>query len=259
MIRVLIADDEMIERKYLNKLFHKYPHKYSVIGEARNGQEVVQQVSIHHPDVIIMDINMPLMSGLTSAQKIKQLFPDTIILLNTAYAEFEFAQKAIEYHLDAYLLKPAREDLILRTIDECMKKRKKRFTSAPSAYAAELANRPVNNDDPIELVTDYIDKNPQLSLSLEELAQIAHFTPSYLSRIFREKKGITVTAYITQKRLENAKFLLIQSPLSIQEIASHCGFRTISHFNRVFKQNIDCSPQEFRHRSTYQEEYHAKL
>lgn len=250
MIRILIADDEMIERKYLKKLFGNYPYLFHVVGEARNGQEVTEKARELHPDVIIMDINMPLMDGLTSAQKIKQQFPDTIILLNTAYAEFEFAQKAVEYHLDAYLLKPAKEDLILKTIDDCIQKRKSSFSKAPSAYVADLTSGDTKKEDPVDLVTEYIDQNPHLALSLNDLAEVAHFSPPYLSRIFREKKGITVTAYITKKRMENAKFLLQQSTMSIQEIASHCGFRTISHFNRAFKQNTGYSPKEFRSQCT---------
>ena len=97
MLRILIADDEEIERKYLAALFVKHSDTYKVVGEACNGREVLELAAKNSPDIIIMDINMPGLDGLTSAQRIKQRFPDTIILLNTAYAEFEFARKAVEY------------------------------------------------------------------------------------------------------------------------------------------------------------------
>ena len=116
MLRILIADDEEIERKYLAALFVKHSDTYKVVGEACNGREVLELTAKNSPDIIIMDINMPGLDGLTSAQRIKQRFPDTIILLNTAYAEFEFARKAVEYGLNAYLLKPAEEEVILQTI-----------------------------------------------------------------------------------------------------------------------------------------------
>lgn len=252
MLKVLIADDEMIERKYLTTLFGKYPHLFTIVGEARNGKEVLRQADLLRPDVIIMDINMPFCDGLTCANEIRQHHPDTIILLNTAYAEFEFARKAVEYQLDAYLLKPAREEIILQTIESCLRKRR-RSSDAPSAYAESLASRAGSAGDAIKLVCDYIDANPQLSLSLEDLARIAHFSPSYLSRIFREQKGVTISAYITQKRMENAKYLLGHSKMDVRTIATHCGFPTISHFNRVFKQETGLSPMEFRRKFSDQE------
>ena len=84
MLRILIADDEEIERKYLAALFVKHSDTYKVVGEACNGREVLELTAKNSPDIIIMDINMPGLDGLTSAQRIKQRFPDTIILLNTA-------------------------------------------------------------------------------------------------------------------------------------------------------------------------------
>lgn len=126
MLKVLIADDESIERRYLLSLFTRHPDLFQVVGEAKNGKEVLQKAAEQIPDVIIMDINMPFMDGLSSAHQIKEQFPDTIILLNTAYAEFEFAKKAIDYGLDAYLLKPAKESQILEAIQNCYQKQQKR-------------------------------------------------------------------------------------------------------------------------------------
>lgn len=256
MLKVLIADDEMIERKYLTALFRKYPQQFSVVGEARNGREVIRLTSALHPDVIIMDINMPFTNGLSCARDIKQLYPDTIILLNTAYAEFEFARLAVEYQLDAYLLKPAREELILRTIEECLRKKR----TAPLTRTART-DAPVppsgSAADPVDLVAEYIDANAHRALSLQELARIAHFSPSHLSRIFRERKGITISAYITQKRMETAKYLLTHTTMDVQTVAARCGFQTISHFNRVFKQSAGLSPMEFRRQNAHEEKNDA--
>lgn len=256
MLKVLIADDEMIERKYLTTLFRKYPHLFNVVGVAQNGREVLRLAAQLYPDVIIMDINMPFTDGLTCAREIRQLYPDAIILLNTAYAEFEFARRAVEYRLDAYLLKPAREEVILQTIEECL--RKKRATAEPRATFAEpFPGR--GTDEPVNLVASYIDANSHQPLPLEELARIAHFSPSYLSRVFREKKGITISAYITRKRMENAKYLLAHTSMDVQTIAAQCGFNTISHFNRVFKQENGMSPMIFRRQFARQEEPNAEL
>lgn len=247
MIHVLVADDELIERRYLSALFARHSDRFQIVGEARNGREVVELAAKVKPDVIIMDINMPGIDGLHSARQIKKQFPDIIILLNTAYAEFEFARKALEYQLDAYLLKPASEETILATIQDCIRKRRLHI-GIPSAHAAAVVENGVYAaKDPVMQVVAYIDVNSHCALSLEELAAVAHFTPTYLSRIFHERMGLTVTAYITKRRIENAKYLLVHSVLDSREIAQQCGFASVSHFNRVFKQQTGLAPLEFRH------------
>lgn len=185
-----------------------------------------------------------ILDGLTSAQRIKQRFPDTIILLNTAYAEFEFARKAVEYGLNAYLLKPAEEEVILQTIDNCIRNNA-RIKDSPNGLSMLSVSK-----DSITHVTEYIDNNFNLPLTLDSLAEIAHFTPSYLSRIFHEKMGVTITEYITKKRIEKAEYLLIYTEASIQEIASRCGFSSTAHFHRIFKQKTDTTPLEYRHKHT---------
>lgn len=248
MLKILIADDESIERRYLADLFGKHADQFQVVGEAKNGKEIVALAVQLKPDIIIMDINMPLLNGLDSARAIKRQFPDMLILLNTAYAEFEFARRAVDYDLDAYLLKPAEEMQILTTIQNCLRKRKAR-NKIPSEHVKKLAGTHSNtSQDAVATVKDYVDEHFHMPLNLQSLADSVHFTPSYLSRLFHQTMGVTLKTYITLKRMENAKYLLENSEMSIQEISANCGFSNVSHFNRVFKQQTGLSPLEFRHR-----------
>jgi len=220
---------------------------YQVVGEAENGREVLELTADLNPDIIIMDINMPLLSGLESAVRIKTKYPQTIILLNTAYAEFEFARKAVDYGLDAYLLKPAKEGEIFSAIDTCFMRRGQKM--APSRHAAAITEQQCEiNDRSMEIVIRHIDEHFYDPLTLQQLADMVHFSPPYLSRIFHKKQGLTIKAYITGKRLENARYLLKETNLSIGEIAESCGFLNISHFDRIFKQQTDRSPMEYRRR-----------
>ncbi len=250
MWKVLIADDENIERRYLVTLFKRHPDLFQVVGEAKNGKEVLQKVAEHSPDVIIMDINMPFMDGLTTAHQIKEHSPDTIILLNTAYAEFEFAKKAIDYGLDAYLLKPAKESQILQAIQNCALKQHRKPSPASMSLPNLMQIPQDSSCDPVKAIVDYIDRNFHQDITLQQIAKMVHFSPSYISRIFHLRQGLTIKAYITQKRLESAKYLLEQTDLSIQEIASYCGFGTTPNFNRVFKLHAGITPLEYRHQHT---------
>lgn len=123
-INVLIADDEQLERKYLRQILSNYPYEYFVVGEAKNGKQAIELALDFKPDVVIMDVSMPVINGLEASRIIKKNSADTVIILNSAYSEFEFAKKALQYHLDAYLLKPASEEEITSTIESSLKKHK---------------------------------------------------------------------------------------------------------------------------------------
>lgn len=246
MLKILIADDEVIERKYLTSVFQKHTDKFKLVAAAQNGKEIVELADKHNPDVIIMDISMPCMNGLEAAHIIKQNHPDTIILLNTAYAEFEFARKAVEYGLDAYLLKPAKEPQIIETILNCHSKKTKTSTTPSQHINTVVTEHKSTSHHTISIIKEYIDEHFHQNLTLEELSELAHFSPSYLSRLFHNTTGLTLKTYITLKRLENAEYLLKNSSLNVHEIAFNCGFPNVSHFNRVFKAHTNLSPMEYR-------------
>lgn len=123
MYTIMISDDEKIERDYIRSVINKYPEKYKLIAEACNGQQIIELAFKYNPDIIIMDIKMPIYNGLEAAKIIKLKFKNMIIILNSAYAEFEFAQKAIDYDLDGYLLKPCSEKSIIEAIESSINKK----------------------------------------------------------------------------------------------------------------------------------------
>lgn len=246
MLKILIADDEVIERKYLTSVFQKHPDKFQLVAAAQNGNETIELTDKYKPDVIIMDISMPCMNGLDASHTIKKKHPKTIILLNTAYAEFEFARKAVEYGLDAYLLKPAKESQIIETILNCYGKKSKSAVTPSQHVSSVVTEHNSTSHHTISMVKNYIDEHFHQNLTLEELAELAHFSPSYLSRLFHNTTGLTLKTYITLRRLENAEYLLKNSSLNIHEIAFNCGFPNVSHFNRVFKAHTNLSPMEYR-------------
>ena len=142
MITVMIADDEVMERDYLKALFDQQKGKYRVVAQAENGKQAVEMATRYMPDVIIMDINMPMLGGIEAAKQIRRFVPRQIIILNSAYAEFEFARQAVAQHLDGYLLKPAGKSEVLTTIADCLLQREgpKRRDNAhtPASHLEEL-------------------------------------------------------------------------------------------------------------------------
>ena len=89
-------------------------------------------------------------------------------------------------------------------------------------------------------------QNLQSPPSLSELASVFHFSENYLIRIFRQSMGITPHAYVNAVRIRKAKLLLSTSNITADRIAYECGFADYAHFYRTFKNEIGCSPKEYR-------------
>lgn len=123
MHTVLIAEDEMIEREFLVNLLNRL-EDFHVVAKAGDGRTAVELAFLHRPDVAFLDIRMPLLDGLAAAGKIKKALPQTFIVLNSAFAEFKYAQQGIDCGVDAYLLKPSSESEIFSLL-------RSRFTPRP--------------------------------------------------------------------------------------------------------------------------------
>lgn len=115
MIRVLLVEDQEIVRRGLKTLLETKPD-LQVVGEADNGQKAIDQLEALHtmsqpPDVVLMDIRMPVMDGVKATQLICQQFPETKILVLTTFNDTEYVALALRFGAKGYLLKdtPAEE------------------------------------------------------------------------------------------------------------------------------------------------------
>ena len=108
--------------------------------------------------------------------------------------------------------------------------------------------REENEDERISKTKDYIAENYMRDISLTELADRVCMAPESFSRFFRKKTGRTPNRYLIDYRLGIAARMLLNTKLSVSEIGFSCGFNTLSHFNRLFRESKGCTPSEFRER-----------
>jgi DNA-binding NarL/FixJ family response regulator len=115
-IRVIIADDHEVVRMGIRVLLQQR-QSLRVVAEANTGEEAVEQTAIHRPDVVVMDIRMPGMSGVDACRKITQQFPETRVIMLTSYAEEELLFAAIRAGASGYVLKRIGSDDLVRSIE----------------------------------------------------------------------------------------------------------------------------------------------
>ena len=113
MIKVLIVDDEPKLREGMRTLIPWEEEGYTVVATAANGFEALDKFHALEPGLVIADIRMPGMDGLELISELRKENPHCHVLILSGYADFEYAKRAISYHIDGYLLKPVDEDELI--------------------------------------------------------------------------------------------------------------------------------------------------
>ncbi len=106
LYRILLADDEEEVRKGIIRKMDWESLGFLVAGDAENGEDALEKIEQLKPDVVMTDIRMPYMDGLTLAAKIRQKYPSIKILIFSGFDDFEYAQQAIKLKVTEYILKP---------------------------------------------------------------------------------------------------------------------------------------------------------
>ena len=115
MIRVMLVDDQMIVREGLKSMLSLEPD-ITVVAEASNGEQALQKLPSCQPNIVLLDIRMPEMDGLTALEKIKQLSPQTSVLMVTLYDDPDYLYKAIVLGATGYVLKDTGREEFVRAI-----------------------------------------------------------------------------------------------------------------------------------------------
>lgn len=239
-MNVMIVDDEPLEREVLTMMINRENLAISHLFEAKNGADAVDLAKQNHMDIVLMDIKMPIMDGLAAAEIIKNDVPDCRIIFLTAYDECDLANRTSKLEADDYLLKPAHQNEIRQTLIKYIPVVK---SPAPPSLKASCTH-----DDVVTLI-EYIENHLHLDLNLDTLSRLVYLNGQYLSRLFKQETGCTITHYITSRRLEKAKQHLSYSRETVMEISEKCGFTDSNYFARVFKKYEGITPTQFQQKS----------
>ncbi|MBN2286868.1 MAG: response regulator [Tissierellales bacterium] len=241
MISILVVDDEKITREYIKYVFNEKKMEAFVI-EAVDGLEGIIQFKKYHPEIVIMDIHMPNKNGLEAAEEIRKLNKETIILVLTAYTEFEYAQRALKNKADDYLLKPISPEHLIQCIEPYLEGRRTETIRKNEEEYSCIAKT-------IEESKVYIETRLKEKISLIDVATYFGYSPYYFSKAFNKFTGMNLNAYINLLRIEESKKMMRDRTLSLQDISQNVGFDNYNYFCKVFKKTVGVLPSEFRKNS----------
>lgn len=274
MYRVLLVDDEQIERMALAKKIDRYYGDKVNIYQAVNGREAVAMCSEQKNDIIIMDISMPEMNGVMAAKYIRQMDDKCSIVFLSAYDDFEYARNAIKVRALDYLLKPCDMNDLLAVMDTALQKLDKENVFNGNSISGKeqnketeicgsnannvRENRPkrtdnVRNSDEqttIKYLKEYVENNYIYDISMQEAAEEMGYSDAYFSKLFKQYFNQNFTAYLTEYRIKKAKELLSNTNHSIKDISRMVGYTDSNYFAKIFKRLVGEIPSKYRENLT---------
>ena len=246
LYRVCIVEDEEIIRKGLIRSIDWENFNSKVVGDAANGLEGYKLIEREKPDIIILDINMPIMDGIQLLEKLPRHTYAVIII--SGHSEFSYAKKAIEYGVSEYLLKPLDHDELVQSLHRAIQDIEMRRSYEVKSDEAEIVYQALKPHNDIESTTlqmalKYIQDNYNEKITLDDLRQHTGRSVTLINNRFQKFLGMTFNDYLTRFRIQKAIELMQEGNLHLYEIAEDIGFNDYKYFNQVFQKIIGTSPK----------------
>lgn len=249
-MKLLIADDESFAREFLAEIIAgQFPHKVQT-RLVENGRQAVDTAALWEPDIVLMDIEMPLLNGIEAAKRILAQTPDCKLIFVTAFSIFNYAYEALKMGACDYILKPADPEDIARSVQRCIEQIETERRLKATAPATESLAKSASYDKTgllMDSVKTYLQHNFMLyDVSLDSISDILNINSSYFSVLFKKSVGINFVDYLTELRINAAKDLLKDPFLTMSEVAGKVGYESANYFTRVFKKHTGSTPTEYR-------------
>ena len=345
MIKVLLVDDDYLALEGLCRMLHWDDFNGELSGCATDGIEAISMIEDNPPDVVVADIKMPRMNGIELSRYLYENHRGTRIILLSGHSEFEYAQKALQYRVTDYILKPVTRQKIkeLETLlmkidrDLAAKKQIRRLAGSEAlkdrllsllrrgdekpvydflhdgvlaeallhdtagtlgstllnytfAYQSEIGkdksdleelkkksmdeywrmssppervsylysrcrelmsyarNRKSEYEQPIVAHCIQVIQNSfsEPGFNISQLADRANLSLPYLSTVFKQAMGQTISSYLSRQRLLRAQELLRDISIPIKDVCAQSGYEDPHYFARSFKKQTGMTPSEYR-------------
>lgn len=247
--RVLIVEDDEEIRHYIRSELDSDFRIY----ECTNGREGLETILKEKPDLVISDVMMPEMDGITLCRKIKQNINinHIPIILLTAKSKAEDQIEGLEIGADAYIVKPFNTELLRTTISNLIANRERLRGKLVGEQQVEEKITKIEMKSNDEILMSKVMKtiNDHLAdptLNVEMLAANVGMSRVHMHRKLKELTNQSARDFIRSIRLKQAANLLREKNLSVSEVAYATGFSNLSHFSNTFRDFYGISPSEYK-------------
>ena len=265
MFSLLLVDDEEV---ILDGLFANIDWEgagFQNVYKAGNAETALNILSRYRIDIVIADIVMPGMDGLSMCGAIRKAWPLCRVIFLTGYQYFEYARRAIDLGAYKYMIKPVCYEEIQAAAEDALSDLKTELRNMELIEDAKLgfasshpAGDPVGvaPGDPalaesrrhteiIASIKQLINEKMSEGITVNEIAEIMHYNPSYLSQLVRRETGQALCDLLISMRMETACRLLASGE-KVQSVAQRVGYDNLAHFSRIFKKRLGLNPRSYR-------------
>lgn len=246
MYKLLVAEDEKEIRTGLSNYFPWSSVGFEVAAQAENGLEVLSIIDSMEIDVILSDIKMPIMDGLTLCKELSKRHKPPVMILLTGHRDFDFARQAIDCGVKKYLLKPTDYQMI---IDVFTQVRHELDEQRGQTVDREIRDGMTDGfyNTIVNQVKEYIATDIGRA-TLEGASGHVHMSTPYLSKLFKTRTGVNFCDYLIGCKIQRAKEMLVSPGYKIYEIGELLGYTNANNFSRRFKEQEGITPYQYRAR-----------
>ena len=244
MYRVILVDDERLIVRGLSSVVPWAELGCEIAGVAYDGKTGLELIRSLKPDIVLTDIRMPNMDGLTMLAALRSEFPEIQTSVLTAYRDFDYARQAITLGVCRYLLKPSD----LEELKEAIRLMVSRLDARPARREEpeEEASREAGNHLVRAALAYMREHCTEQHLSLGDVADHVYVSQWHLSKLLNRETGQSFFDLLGSLRISRARELLADPSMRIHEVAEATGFSDVGHFSRSFKRFAGCTPGEYR-------------
>jgi signal transduction histidine kinase/DNA-binding response OmpR family regulator len=247
LVKVMIVEDDTELNSFIRESLGEF---YKVIS-AFNGAEGLALAKSQLPDLIVADIMMPLVDGITMCQNVKEdpMLSHIPVILLTAKSDIEDQVSGYKHGADAYVIKPFNLKLLKSQIDGLIKVRRKLQKTFQNGLAPNLQKSNLNQIDINflqKMETVITEKYTHSNFYIEELAQEMNMSRSSFYRKFVSLTKITPNDYLRKYRVNKSIELMNTGVQSLGDISDSCGFSTAGNYSVAFKKEKGISPKQYQ-------------
>jgi YesN/AraC family two-component response regulator len=228
---VLLVDDDRDFRHEIGEALDGY-----AVTEASNGEQALDILKKPHEiDLIMLDVNLPGRSGTQLLARIREITPNVGIIIITGYGSKDVVLAAFRGDADEYIEKPIDIEKTKQIIADVLEEKR----GIPDVNTVDIENK-------VERVKQFAARNYDKKVSLDDAAKVVCLSPKYLSRVFKRMTGVGFSDFKLSVKTEKAKKLLVETGMSVEQLAYELGYQNAESFIRIFKKTTGVTPATFR-------------